>query len=41
MEEVSFTAHRLSGTEVVVDAAYVRAHTGEMATKLDVQKYIL
>jgi len=41
MEEVSFTAHRLAGQEVVIDAEYVRAHTAEMSTKVDVQKYIL
>ena len=41
MEEVSFTAHHLKGTKLEVDAEYVRAHTGEMASKVDVQKYIL
>ena len=41
MEDVSFNANRLSGTEVVVDAAYVRAHTGTMSDKVDMQKYIL
>ena len=41
MEELSFKAHRISGTEVVVDEAYVRAHTSEMSTDVDVQKYIL
>ena len=41
MEEVSFTAHRLSGTTVSIDAAYVRAHTGDMAARVDVHKYIL
>ena len=41
MEEVSFNAHRLKGTTVKVDATYVKAHTGDMASKVDVQKYIL
>ena len=41
MEEVSFTAHRLAGTEVVVDAAYVKAHTSAMSTKSDARQYIL
>ena len=41
MEEVSFNAHRLSGTTVEVTAEYVHAHTGEMAAKVDVHKYIL
>ena len=41
MEEVSFNAHRMKGTTVTVDAEYVRAHTGEMATNVDMYKYIL
>ena len=41
MEEVSFTAHRLAGTEVVIDANYVRTHTGAMADNADTKKYIL
>ena len=41
MEELSFNAHRMAGQKVEIDAAYVRAHTGEMATKVDIEKYIL
>ena len=41
MEEISFTAHRLSGTEVVIDRAYVMAHTGDMSTESDARQYIL
>jgi hypothetical protein len=41
MEDVSFNAHRLKGTTVEVTGEYVRAHTGDMASKVDVQKYIL
>ena len=29
MEDVSFNAHRLSGTTVEVTGEYVRAHTGD------------
>ena len=41
MEDASFNAHRLSGTALVVDGAYVRAHTSEMSTKTDLYKYVL
>lgn len=41
MEETSFNAHRLNGTTVTVDADYVRRHTGDIANKVDVQKYVL
>jgi len=41
MEDVSFNAHRLSGTELEVDAKYVLAHTGDIASKVDFQKYVL
>ena len=41
MEEISFNGSRLSGTEIVVDAAYVRVHTSSISEKTDVQKYML
>ena len=41
MENMSFNAHKLKGTKVTVDAAYVREHTSTMSTNIDVQKYIL
>ena len=41
MEELSFTAPRLAGTKVVIDAAYVEAHTSEMSTRLDTSRYVL
>ena len=41
MEDVSFNAHRLSGTKLEVDAKYVLAHTGDIASKVDFQKYVL
>jgi ATP-dependent HslUV protease ATP-binding subunit HslU len=41
MEKVSFTAPTLQGTSLTIDAEYVKAHTGDMATKVDVGKYIL
>jgi ATP-dependent protease HslVU (ClpYQ) ATPase subunit len=41
MSDMSFNAHKLQGTKVVVDAEYVREHTASMATNIDVQKYIL
>ena len=41
MEKVSFTAPSLQGTALTIDAEYVKAHTGDMATKVDVKNYIL
>ena len=41
MEEVSFNAHRLSGTSLAINAQYVRGHTGGMASTGDLSKYVL
>ena len=41
LEEISFTASDRSGEKVVVDAAYVRAHVGDLAANADLSKFIL
>jgi ATP-dependent HslUV protease ATP-binding subunit HslU len=41
LEEVSFTASDQSGTKVVVDAAFVQTHMGELAGESDLSKFIL
>ncbi len=41
LEEISFTASDRSGEKVMVDAAYVRAHVGDLAANADLSKFIL
>ncbi len=41
LEEISFTATDHPGTKVVVDAAYVREHVGDLAADSDLSKFIL
>jgi len=41
LEQVSFEASDKSGTEVLVDAAYVDAHLGELSQDEDLSRYIL
>ncbi len=41
LEEVSFSASERKGEEVVVDAAYVRQHIGELVKDEDLSRYIL
>jgi ATP-dependent HslUV protease ATP-binding subunit HslU len=41
LEELSFTAADRAGQSVVVDAAYVDAHLGELARDEDLSRYIL
>ncbi len=41
LEEVSFTASDQGGTEIRVDAEFVRTHIGELAKDSDLSKFIL
>ena len=41
LEEISFTASDRGGTEVVVDAAYVRETVAPLAKKGDLSRFIL
>ena len=41
LEQVSFEASDKSGSEVLVDAAYVDAHVGELSQDEDLSRYIL
>ncbi|PCI64312.1 MAG: HslU--HslV peptidase ATPase subunit [Kordiimonadales bacterium] len=41
LEEVSFTASDKSGSEVIVDKAFVAKHMGELAGETDLSKFIL
>jgi len=41
LDEVSFTATDRAGEEVLVDAAYVREHVGDLARDTDLSKFIL
>lgn len=41
LEEISFTAPDCSGTELVIDALYVRTKVGELAKNMDLSKFIL
>ena len=41
LETVSFEASDKSGTEVVVDAAYVDDHLAELSKDEDLSRYIL
>jgi ATP-dependent HslUV protease ATP-binding subunit HslU len=41
LDEISFAATDQPGTSLVVDAAYVRRHIGDLATNTDLSKFIL
>jgi ATP-dependent HslUV protease ATP-binding subunit HslU len=41
LEEISFNASDKGGTTVDIDAAYVKDHLGELATNMDLSKFIL
>jgi len=41
LEEVSFGASEMSGQEVVIDAAYVNEHLGDLSQDEDLSQYIL
>ena len=41
LEEISFKAPDLSGTQVVIDADYVRQRTAGLAVDEDLNKFIL
>ncbi|MCX8035521.1 MAG: ATP-dependent protease ATPase subunit HslU [Candidatus Sumerlaeia bacterium] len=40
-EDLSFNAPELAGSKVVIDAAYVRAHVGDIVKNVDLSKFIL
>ncbi|NWG44995.1 MAG: ATP-dependent protease ATPase subunit HslU [Alphaproteobacteria bacterium] len=41
LDEISFTATDKGGSRVTIDAAFVRAHVGELARNADLSKFIL
>ncbi len=41
LDEISFAATDQPGTSLIVDAAYVRRHIGDLATNTDLSKFIL
>jgi len=41
LDEVSFTASDTPGAKIEIDATYVRAHVGDMASDTDLSKFIL
>jgi ATP-dependent HslUV protease ATP-binding subunit HslU len=41
LDEVSFTATDRAGETVVVDAAFVQKHVGDLARNTDLSKFIL
>jgi ATP-dependent HslUV protease ATP-binding subunit HslU len=41
LDDISFTATDKSGEEIVVDAAYVQKHVGDLAADADLSKFIL
>jgi ATP-dependent HslUV protease ATP-binding subunit HslU len=41
LDEISFTAPDRAGDKVVVDAAYVEAHVGDLARNADLSRFIL
>jgi ATP-dependent HslUV protease ATP-binding subunit HslU len=41
LDEVSFTATDRSGETVVIDAAFVQKHIGDLAKNADLSKFIL
>jgi ATP-dependent HslUV protease ATP-binding subunit HslU len=41
LDEISFTAPDLGGKTIAIDAAYVRAHVGDLAKNADLSRFIL
>ncbi len=41
LDEISFDAADRHGDKVVIDAAYVREHIGDLAKNADLSKFIL
>jgi len=41
LEDISFQAPDKSGTVINIDAEYVHEHLGELATNMDLSKFIL
>ena len=41
LDEISFDAADKAGEKVVIDAAYVREHIGDLAKNADLSKFIL
>ncbi|MEO6607286.1 MAG: HslU--HslV peptidase ATPase subunit, partial [Aestuariivirga sp.] len=41
LDDVSFTATDRTGESVMIDAAYVNQHVGELAKNTDLSKFIL
>jgi len=41
LDEISFDAGDKAGERIVIDAAYVREHIGELAKNADLSKFIL
>ena len=41
LDEISFTAPDRSGEKIVVDAAYVQQHIGDLAKNADLSRFIL
>ena len=41
LDEVSYSATDRSGETVVIDAAYVQKHVGDLAKNADLSKFIL
>ena len=41
LDEISFEASDRSGQTIVIDAAYVATHVGELAKNADLSRFIL
>jgi len=41
LEDISFDAADKQGEKIVIDAAYVRGHIGDLAKNADLSKFIL
>ena len=41
LDEISYEAPDKSGSEIVIDAAYVAKHVGDLAKNTDLSRFIL
>ena len=41
LDDISFNAADKAGEKIVIDAAYVREHIGDLAKNADLSKFIL
>ena len=41
LDEISFDASDRTGDDLTIDAAYVKAHVGDLAKNADLSKFIL